>query len=65
MDTSGYPDQLRHIYHTRMNVLCDGLEAAGLEALRSRATFYCLVRNPGGYTSTGFARKLLEEMRAY
>ena len=62
-DTSGYPDQLRHIYRTRMNILCDGLEAAGLEALRSQATFYCLVRNPGGYTSTGFARRLLDDAR--
>ncbi|HET9258442.1 MAG TPA: aminotransferase class I/II-fold pyridoxal phosphate-dependent enzyme [Pseudonocardiaceae bacterium] len=62
-DNSGYPDQLRHIYRTRMNILCDGLEAAGLEALRSQATFYCLVRNPGGYTSAGFARKLLEDAR--
>lgn len=62
-DTTSYPDQLRHIYRTRMHMLCDGLTAAGLEALRSRATFYCLVRNPGGYTSTGFAQKLLEDAR--
>jgi LL-diaminopimelate aminotransferase len=62
-DTTNYPDQLRHIYRTRMKVLYDGLQAAGLEALRSHATFYCLVRNPGGYTSTGFAKKLLVDAR--
>lgn len=62
-DTTGYPDRLRHIYRTRMNILRDGLEAAGLTPLRSKATFYCLVRNPSGYTSTGFAKKLLEDAR--
>jgi LL-diaminopimelate aminotransferase len=62
-DDSGYPDQLRRTYRTRMNILCDGLEAAGLNTLRSKATFYCLVRNPDGYTSTNFAKKLLDEAR--
>ncbi len=60
-DTTSYPDQLRHTYRTRMHILCDGLEAAGLDILRPKATFYCLVRNPGGYTSTGFAKKLLND----
>jgi LL-diaminopimelate aminotransferase len=62
-DTTSYPDQLRRTYRTRMNILCDGLEAAGLSALRSKATFYCLVRNPAGYTSSGFAKKLLDDAR--
>jgi LL-diaminopimelate aminotransferase len=62
-DTTSYPDQLRRTYRARMNILCDGLEAAGLSALRSKATFYCLVRNPAGYTSSGFAKKLLADAR--
>ncbi|MEU2390375.1 aminotransferase class I/II-fold pyridoxal phosphate-dependent enzyme [Streptomyces sp. NPDC007369] len=62
-DTSGYPDRLRATYRQRMRLLCDGLEAAGLQVLRPEATFYCLVRNPPGLTSEGFAKRLLEDAR--
>ncbi|UQA97297.1 aminotransferase class I/II-fold pyridoxal phosphate-dependent enzyme [Streptomyces halobius] len=62
-DTTGYPDRLRAVYRERMRLLCDGLEAAGLEVLRPRATFYCLVRAPDGLTSEGFAKRLLEDAR--
>ncbi|MEV0416539.1 aminotransferase class I/II-fold pyridoxal phosphate-dependent enzyme [Streptomyces sp. NPDC050448] len=46
-----------------MRLLFDGLERAGLEVLRPRANFYCLVRCPAGTDSEGFAKKLLEEAR--
>ncbi|WP_189959417.1 aminotransferase class I/II-fold pyridoxal phosphate-dependent enzyme [Streptomyces alanosinicus] len=62
-DTTGYPDHLRAVYRGRMHLLCDGLERAGLQVLRPRATFYCLVRCPSGTDSAGFAKKLLEEAR--
>ncbi|WP_369394941.1 pyridoxal phosphate-dependent aminotransferase [Streptomyces sp. CG1] len=62
-DTTGYPDHLRTAYRKRMRLLCDGLEAAGLHVLRPKATFYCLVRNPPGLTSEGFAKRLLEDAR--
>jgi LL-diaminopimelate aminotransferase len=62
-DNTDYPDQLRAIYRDRMALLCDGLVAAGLEPLRPHATFYCLVRNPEGFSSEGFAKRLLEDAR--
>ncbi|GAB2749965.1 LL-diaminopimelate aminotransferase [Kitasatospora kifunensis] len=62
-DTTDYPARLRAVYHERMTVLCDGLEAAGLEVLRPRATFYCLVRNPAGLAGSAFSERLLTEAR--
>ncbi|MFF7177095.1 aminotransferase class I/II-fold pyridoxal phosphate-dependent enzyme [Streptomyces sp. NPDC008121] len=58
-DTTGYPDRLRDVYRARMNLLCDGLEAAGLEVLRPRAAVYALVRTPGGASSEWFSEELL------
>ncbi|WP_308271574.1 aminotransferase class I/II-fold pyridoxal phosphate-dependent enzyme [Kitasatospora sp. SUK 42] len=60
-DTAGYPEHLRNTYRTRMHLLCDGLERAGLDVLRPDATFYCLVRCPPGYSSEAFAKRLLED----
>jgi LL-diaminopimelate aminotransferase len=51
----------RKIYKERREVLCDGLEAAGFEVLRPKATFYVLVACPKGYSSIEFASKLLVE----
>ena len=51
----------RRIYKERRSVLCDGLEAAGFEVLRPKATFYVLVACPKGYSSIEFASKLLVE----
>jgi LL-diaminopimelate aminotransferase len=50
----------RQIYRERREVLCGGLEAAGFEVLRPKATFYVLVRCPKGYTSVQFVSKLLD-----
>ncbi|WP_217623782.1 aminotransferase class I/II-fold pyridoxal phosphate-dependent enzyme [Streptomyces sp. TRM64462] len=61
--TSGYTDRLRATYRNRTRLLCDGLEAAGLQVLRPRATFYCLVRTPEGMDAEGLAKRLLEEAR--
>ena len=52
---------MRRIYRERRDVLCGGLEAAGFEVLRPKATFYVLVVCPKGYTSIDFAAKLLIE----
>lgn len=60
-DTSGHPERLRTVYAGRMRLLCDGLEAAGLDVLRPRATFYCLLRTPGGLDSETFAKRLLTD----
>jgi LL-diaminopimelate aminotransferase len=51
----------RKIYKERREVLCDGLEAAGFEVLRPKATFYVLVACPKGYSSIEFASKVLVE----
>src|SRR5207244_5133125 len=35
-------EEMRRIYRERRDVLCDGLESAGFEVLRPKATFYVL-----------------------
>lgn len=57
-DTTGYPDRLRDVFRARVKLLCDGLEEAGLEVLRPRATFHILVRTPAGTTSERFSEEL-------
>jgi LL-diaminopimelate aminotransferase len=51
----------RRIYKERRDIFCDGLEKAGFEVLRPKATFYVLVACPKGYSSIEFASKLLVE----
>ncbi len=53
-------EEMRAIYKERREVLCGGLEAAGFEVLRPKATFYVLVTCPKGYTSAEFVGKLLD-----
>jgi LL-diaminopimelate aminotransferase len=53
-------DVIRNRYRERMDVLAGGLDALGLDVIRPRATFYCLVGNPPGYSSVEFASRLLE-----
>src|SRR5262249_56233462 len=54
-------EELRRIYKQRVDTLCDGLLAAGFEVLKPRATFYCLVAVPRGFSSLEFAAKLLAD----
>src|SRR5262249_40119842 len=51
----------RQIYRERVDVLCDGLSAAGYEVIKPQASFYCLVVVPKGWTSLEFSAKLLRE----
>jgi LL-diaminopimelate aminotransferase len=53
-------EEMRRIYKERRDVLCGGLEAAGFEVLRPKATFYVLVACPKGLTSVQFTSKLLD-----
>jgi len=53
-------EEQRKIYRARREVLCGGLEAAGFEVLRPKATFYVLVRCPKGWSSVQFVSKLLD-----
>ena len=54
-------DEQRGIYRERREVLCGGLAQLGFDVLAPRATFYCLVAVPEGFTSLEFAAKLLDE----
>ena len=49
------------IYQTRLEVILQGLAAAGLEASRPRATLYVWAQVPPGWTSDAFALDLLAE----
>lgn len=53
-------DKMRAIYRERRDVLCGGLEKAGFEVLRPKATFYVLVACPKGLSSTEFVSRLLD-----
>ena len=54
-------DEIRSVYRERMNVLVSGLKAGGFDVLDPRATFYCLIANPQGYSSAELASRLLTE----
>jgi LL-diaminopimelate aminotransferase len=54
-------EELRAIYKERVDVLCDGLAAAGYEVLKPQASFYCLVAVPAGQKALDFAARLLSE----
>jgi len=54
-------EEMRRVYRERREVLCGGLAAAGFDVLTPRASFYCLIANPPGFTSLEYAGKLLEE----
>src|SRR5579871_275448 len=51
--------QIRRTYRERMDALTGGLRAAGFDVIGPRATFYCLIANPTGWTSAEFAARLL------
>ncbi|MDX6572703.1 MAG: LL-diaminopimelate aminotransferase [Gaiellales bacterium] len=52
---------LRELYGRRRDVVCDGLEALGLEFERPRGALYVWMRVPGGGGSVAFAQRLLEQ----
>jgi LL-diaminopimelate aminotransferase len=52
---------MRATYRRRVDVLCGGLARIGLDVIRPRATFYCLVQVPSGTTSLDFAGKVLAQ----
>jgi LL-diaminopimelate aminotransferase len=53
-------DEIRARYAERMLALTGGLRAGGFDVLEPRATFYCMVANPSGYSSVEFASRLLQ-----
>jgi LL-diaminopimelate aminotransferase len=52
--------QLRELYGRRRDVLCDGLDALGIEHMRPSGALYVWMRVPGGGGSVAFAERLLE-----
>jgi LL-diaminopimelate aminotransferase len=51
---------LRELYGRRRDVLCDGLEALGMDFVRPSGALYVWMRVPGGGSSLAFAQRLLE-----
>lgn len=54
-------EEMRRTYAERRDVLVAGLRSAGLSVEKPLATFYLWVEVPQGYTSAGFAGKMLTE----
>ena len=50
------------IYQNRRNLLIEGLNRIGWEVKAPKATFYCWIPAPPGYTSAEISLKFLEEM---
>ncbi len=54
-------NELKSIYAARRNILVGGLNEIGWNLPMPKATFYLWAPVPKGYTSAGFAEKVLEE----
>ena len=52
---------IREVYQERRDALVDGLHRAGFELPAPKATFYVWLPVPGGWTSTDFTARLLDE----
>lgn len=54
-------EPIRRIFQNRKDKMSSALKEAGFEFDEPKATFYFWVNVPGGYTSSEFVKKLLEE----
>jgi len=52
---------IREVYQERRDTVVDGLRHAGFELPAPKATFYVWLPVPGGWTSTDFTARLLDE----
>ncbi len=57
----GWLAERNDVYRERLDIVMDGLAAAGLTAERPRATIYVWAHVPQGVTSAGYASRMLEE----
>jgi len=55
-----FTPMINEVYRQRRDILVEGLQRAGIEAVPPRATFYVWARVPGGLGSEEFAELLLE-----
>jgi len=55
-----FTPMINEVYRQRRDILLEGLQRAGIEAVPPRATFYVWARVPGGLGSEEFAELLLE-----
>ncbi len=56
-----YVEKNREIYRKRREIFIKGLEKLGLDYMKSNSTFYLWIKVPDGYSSSDFAKKLLED----
>jgi LL-diaminopimelate aminotransferase len=54
-------DELSSLYQRRRDLVMPALDRIGLKALTPKGTIYVWARVPEGYSSAGFAEKVLEE----
>jgi LL-diaminopimelate aminotransferase len=54
-------DELSSLYQRRRDLVMPALDRIGLKALTPKGTIYVWARVPDGYSSAGFAEKVLEE----
>ncbi len=58
-------DEHNAIYQRRRDLVVDTLERVGLKVHRSQASLYLWARVPAGFTSIGFANRLLEDTAVF
>jgi len=61
-DCQSYLDASLKIYQKRRDLLIGGLQKMGWDVKLPKATFYCWLPVPPGYTSAGLSLKFLEDM---
>ena len=57
-----FTEELRQMYRSRRDALCDGLARIGWDVTPPQAAFYVWLPTPGGVSSTECATRLLEEV---
>jgi LL-diaminopimelate aminotransferase len=53
--------RMQETYSRRRDVLVEGLQSLGIQAMKPKATFYVWITVPDGYTSASFSTLLLEK----
>ncbi len=56
-----FTEELRQMYRSRRDALCDGLARIGWDVTPPQAAFYVWLPTPGGVSSTECATRLLED----
>ena len=58
---AGAPEEMKHTYQRRRDMVCDALAEIGVDVTRPKGTIYIWAPVPDGHTSASFCELVLEE----